>query len=82
MNFEYFSAVGAIVFAYLLISILNSPYGVLNAFKRDDTDGKQRSGLIVYVDHKTGVQYVGNQMGGLTVRVDENGKPMRVPNVK
>ena len=80
MNFYYLNIVGAIVFAYLLISILSSPYGVLNAFKRDDTDGKQRSGLIVYVDHKTGVQYVSNQMGGLTVRVDENGKPMRVPN--
>ena len=44
---------------------------------QDDTDGKSRSGLVVYTDHKTGIQYLGAPLGGLTVRVDENGKPMK-----
>lgn len=72
-----FELIMAILAAYLLISIATNPYGALNAFKRDDTDGKERSGLVIYTDHKTGVQYVGNALGGLTVRVDENGKPLK-----
>lgn len=74
MNF--YETVSAIVAAYLVISVCGSPYGILDAFKRDDTDGKQRSGLVIYTDHKTGVQYVSNMMGGMAVRVDAEGKPM------
>ena len=45
--------------------------------KRDETDSHdKRSGLVIYTDHGTGVQYVATIQGGLTVRVDENGKPM------
>lgn len=37
---------------------------------RDDTDGSkgQRSGLILYTDYGTGVQYLGTTMGGLIRR--------------
>lgn len=46
-------------------------------WRRDDTDAPgARSGLMVYTDHATGVQYVGTQGGGLTVRVDAEGRPM------
>ena len=76
MKMDYFTLISAIVASYLLITIFTNPYGVFKAFDRDDTDGKQRSGLVIYTDYKTGVQYVGNQLGGLTVRVDKNGKPM------
>ncbi|HBZ9863951.1 TPA: hypothetical protein MND73_000646 [Salmonella enterica subsp. houtenae] len=39
---------------------------------RDDTDGKTRSGLNLYTDHKTGCQYLGNG-SGLTPRMDAQG---------
>jgi len=44
----------------------------------DDSDlsSSKRSGLTIYTDYKTGVQYVGTQNGGLSVRVDENNKPI------
>jgi len=37
----------------------------------DDSDksGWDRSGLRIYTDHKTGVQYVGNTFGGLHPRI-------------
>lgn len=43
----------------------------------DDTDasGWKRSGLRLYVGHKTGVQYVSNG-SSLVVRVDAAGSPM------
>lgn len=41
---------------------------------RDETDNKsERSGLILYTDHGTGVQYVGTILGGITPRLDANG---------
>lgn len=50
----------------------------------DDTDDKRpgemfgkRSGLTVYVDHLTGVQYVkAGLFGGSHPRLDKDGKPM------
>ena len=45
---------------------------------KDDTDTQdKRSGLVLYTDHKTGLQYLGNPMGGITPRLDANGKHMR-----
>ncbi len=45
--------------------------------KRDETDSHdERSGLSIYTDYGTGVQYVATIQGGLTVRVDKDGKPM------
>lgn len=48
--------------------------------KVDDTDKskKERSGLCIYVDHRTGVQYVGTEFGGLTPRVDADGRPITI----
>ena len=44
----------------------------------DDTDADawNRSGMRVYTDAKTGVQYLGTVRGGLTVRVDKDGRPL------
>jgi len=43
---------------------------------KDDTDPIDgRSGLSIYTDNLTGVQYVGNS-NGLTVRVARNGLPI------
>ena len=43
-----------------------------------DTDAWNRSGMRVYTDAKTGVQYLGTRNGGLAVRVDKDGRPIWV----
>lgn len=44
---------------------------------RDDSDAPgARSGLVIYTDALTKVQYVGVPFNGLTVRVDAEGKPI------
>lgn len=57
-------------------------YLTMNVFSigLDDTDvdAWHRSGLAIYTDHKTGVQYLGTRNGGLAVRVDKDGRPMWV----
>ena len=46
----------------------------VSKYKSDSTDGKQKSGLLLFKDHGTGIEYVGTLMGGLTPRLDSNGK--------
>lgn len=47
--------------------------------KKDDTDSDdRRSGLVLYTDNKTGLQYIGNPLGGITPRLDETGRHMKV----
>lgn len=61
--------------AIILLSCLASGYSPIFP-KKDSTDGEKRSGLVIYTDYGTGVQYVANIMGGMAVRVDKDGKPM------
>jgi len=43
---------------------------------RDSTDGKKlRSGMVLFVDHDTGVHYVGSLFGGITPRINADGTP-------
>jgi hypothetical protein len=44
-----------------------------------DTSARERSGLAIHTDAKTGVQYVSTPGGGLHVRVDADGKPITSP---
>ena len=47
---------------------------LLPFFKRDGTDGrKHRSGMMLFTDYQTGVQYVGTLQGGLTPRLNADG---------
>jgi hypothetical protein len=63
-----------ILAAIIIVLLLTMLWGRTN---RDDTDGpNERSGLVLYTDHKTGVQYVGTVFGALHVRVDRDGKPV------
>ena len=50
----------------------------------DDSDlsKNKRSGMKIYTDYKTGVQYLSAPFGGLCVRVDENGNPIIVETKK
>lgn len=84
----FFSVLFAIVIGALIYSAMATPSSPKQLIVRkgrwfsadydvtDDISNKKRSGLNVYVDHETGVQYVGTAKGGLTVRVDAIGKPM------
>ena len=49
-------------------------YLLLGGARRDDSDGKERSGLIVYTDARTGCQYLGTITGAITPRLDKDGK--------
>jgi hypothetical protein len=47
---------------------------------RDDTDpiAGRRSGLVIYTDHKTGLQYLSAGFrGGITPRLDNDGNHMK-----
>ena len=65
-------------FMLVLILLCNMFHG--GFLSRDDTDDPSgsRSGLIVYTDHRTGCQYVGTVLGGITPRLDKDGKPVCV----
>ncbi len=43
----------------------------------DDPDNKLRSGLSIYVDYETGIQYVSTRIGGIHPRLDNDGRLMR-----
>lgn len=43
-----------------------------------DLDADHRSGLRVYTDYKTGIQYLGQRSGGLVPRLNADGSVMRV----
>lgn len=63
----------ATVVLFLILAAL------FNGMSRDDTDNPEgkRSGLTLYTDHRTGCQYIqGSIFGGITPRLDANGKPM------
>ena len=44
------------------------------ALKNDATDGKKRSGMVLRIDHGTGCHYLESIMGGITPRLDTDGK--------
>ncbi len=53
---------------------------LINFFMKDDTDKSyfDKSGLSLYTDHKTGLQYIkAGMFGNLIPRLDENGKQIK-----
>ena len=51
---------------------------IIRSCRNDDTDASffKRSGMYLYTDHKTKLQYLGNG-SSLTPRLDTDGKQMR-----
>lgn len=47
---------------------------LMGTFDRDDTDGIDRSNMMLHTDHKTGCQYLSAVNGGLTPRLGPDGK--------
>ena len=68
--------VAADLFLLLIILVDEMFFSGCHWFEKDSTDGpKRRSGLRLYTDHATGVQYVkGGIFGGITPRIDQSGK--------
>jgi hypothetical protein len=64
------NALSTAIIALLLVTMVQN-------WKKDATDSPtERSGLILYTDHGTWVQYVGTPFGGVTPRLDKDGKPV------
>lgn len=62
------------LFAILLAALI---VWFLSIAAKDDTDPPgmgQRSGMKLFVDHRTGCHYLGNVLGGITPRVDGAGR--------
>lgn len=65
-------AIGVLVGGCALLCVVHS-----GRMGRDDTDPPDGvSGLVIYTDFATGVQYVGGALGGLTPRLDARGQVM------
>jgi len=60
-----------IVIVVVIINITRNTFSI--GVESTDKDGWNRSGLIIYTDHKTGVQYLSTKEGHLIPRVDLNG---------
>jgi hypothetical protein len=67
---------------YLIAMLFN--YVAINLFgfgiDDSDKDKNHRSGVKVITDYKTGLQYLESGRGGITPRLDANGKQVRITN--
>lgn len=66
--------INTLAILYLVVAAIN--WGVSKTdWGRDDSDHPtgERSGLKVYTDHKTGVQYLSTPSGALTPRIYSDG---------
>lgn len=71
----------AIIYLVLSVALSMGNYllGKYTDIGRDDTDPPAgRSDMKIMTDHLTGCQYLMSSRGGLTPRLDENGKQMCV----
>lgn len=62
--------------AYVIFAgcmVVNALYATLPAFQ-DDTDGDRRSGMMSSVDAQTGCHYLRAPAGGITPRMDKEGR--------
>lgn len=61
-------------------------YGILGIGGRDDTDSKTtraRSGLSLYTDYGTGLQYIkGGLFGDIHPRLDADGNHIKIGDIK
>jgi hypothetical protein len=58
---HFISSIATIIISYVIISFIINLIGNYFTIGFDDTDdkiNKKRSGLKVYIDHKTGAQYI------------------------
>ncbi len=70
-----FQILAGLCIFYLLFMMAHGS-GFLGMGKDDSDSGSKRSGMMVMTDYKTGVQYLMSPLGGLTPRLNEDGKPV------
>ena len=75
MKFDYLDMMSRV--AFILLSFWLASYFISYLAPKDSTDSPQaRSGLSIFIDHKTGCQLLGKNSGGLVYRLDKDGKMM------
>lgn len=65
--------------AYFLLYTACFAFGMLisRCAPKDDTDPPDgRSGMVIYTDHLTGCQYLARPLGGVTPRLDAQGRQL------
>ena len=75
----FFATIALLVILYVIIDFVISHITDYFKIGFDDSDNlkaKTRSGLKVYTDYKTGLQYIGTPKGGLQPRLDQYGNHM------
>lgn len=74
---DFLAAIGCIALVLLLGALLFRTVD-LSLDSTDDHNTGARSGMRVFIDHGTGLQYLNTWGGGLTPRLDVDGKHMRI----
>jgi hypothetical protein len=71
------SCLARIAMWFIIIGIIVNGFRWVTGFGMDSTDksGWQRSGLKLHVDNMTGVHYLSDGYGGMTVRLNKDGQP-------
>lgn len=62
-----------LTFVVIILICAQAIYAVSDIGKDDSDNAKERSGMIVRTDYKTGCQYLESQKGGLTPRLRKDG---------
>ncbi len=67
--------IALILYMVLVFIIIVGVIVILVSKGRDDTDPpKGSSGLRLYIDHRTGLHYLSGSNGGITARLDRDGR--------
>lgn len=78
MTLDQFNEIAAYCISVIIVILLINWLCSITPFWRDDTDEPgwfgTRSGVKIVTDHKTGCQYLYASRGGLTPRLDSDGK--------
>lgn len=68
-------AFGGVVALLLFVVVYGRMFGQ-DYDATDNADSRVRSGMALYTDHGTGCEYLGNPRGGITPRLDVDGRHM------
>ncbi|MXS85320.1 hypothetical protein ABO04_05145 [Nitrosomonas sp. HPC101] len=74
---NFLAFIGCIALVLFFLAILFHGKVELQLDSTDDHVTGKRSGMRILVDHETGLQYLNTFPGGLTPRLDADGKHMR-----
>ena len=76
---HFFATIAFLIILYTIVDFMASNIADYFKIRFNDSDNlktKTRSGLKVYTDFKTGLQYISTSKGGLQPRLDQYGNHM------